>query len=240
MPVATLTPAPARKFSRNPLFAFYQSSIGKKWVVGATGVILFAYVIGHLIGNLQVFLGPDRINVYAQFLHDLGPLLWMIRAFLLLAFIIHIVATIELAQQNKAARPQAYAVQGYQRSTLTSRTMVVSGLIVLCFVIYHLLHFTFEATNPIFRTLEDSHGRHDVYRMLILAFRKPLISFFYILSMFLLTCHLSHGFASVVQTFGLNNSKLSGLIARSGESLAWLIFIGYISIPTFILLRIVH
>src|SRR6201989_3048607 len=98
--MAVATYSPSRKFSQNPLIAFYQSSIGKKFVVSVTGLIWVAYVLGHLAGNLQIFLGPDRINAYARFLHDLGPLLWAIRIVLVVALIIHVVATLQLAQEN--------------------------------------------------------------------------------------------------------------------------------------------
>ena len=114
MSVATLPTTPARKFSKNPLIAFYQSSIGKKYVVAVTALLLILYVLGHLVGNLQIYLGPDRINAYAKFLHDLGPILWVVRVILLAAFVIHIAATIQLAQENRLAKPQKYAVAGYQ------------------------------------------------------------------------------------------------------------------------------
>jgi succinate dehydrogenase / fumarate reductase cytochrome b subunit len=240
MSVATLPTTPARKFSRNPLIAFYQSSIGKKYVVAVTALLLILYVLGHLVGNLQIYLGPDRINAYAKFLHDLGPILWVIRVFLLAAFVIHIAATIQLAQENRLAKPQKYAVAGYQRSTMASRTMIVSGLIVLCFVIYHLLQFTLQVTDPEFREVHDSIGRHDVYRMLILGFRHPLVSLFYVIALFLLTTHLSHGFASVVQTLGINNRKIANFVSTGGQILAWVVFAGYISIPVTILFGIIR
>lgn len=232
--------SPARNFSRNPWVAFYQSSIGKKWVVGLTGVVLIVYVLGHLAGNLQIYLGQNRINNYAEFLHKLGPLLWLIRAILLACFVVHIVATIQLTIQNRQAKPQKYALPGYQASTTASRTMIVSGLIVLCFVIYHLLHFTLELTNPGYRALRDSAGRHDVYRMMILGFQRPLISLFYALGLFLLCAHLSHGFASVTQTLGINNRKIAFSVANGGRTLAWLVFVGYVSIPLAVLLHLVH
>jgi len=175
MSAETVSAAPARKLSRNPLWAFYQSSIGKKTTVAVTGLLLIVYVLGHLVGNLQIYWSAERLNIYAQFLHALGPLLWLIRAGLLAVFLIHIVATVQLTIENRRAKPQKYAVPGYLRSTTASRTMIVSGLIVLCFVIYHLLHFTFEATNPEFHELHDSAGRHDVYRMVVLGFQQPLI-----------------------------------------------------------------
>jgi succinate dehydrogenase / fumarate reductase cytochrome b subunit len=220
--------------------AFYQSSIGKKFTVAATGLILIVYVLGHLLGNLQIYRSADSLNAYAEFLHSLGPLLWLVRIILLAAFVIHIVATIQLAIQNRQASPQKYAVAGYQRSTTASRTMIVSGLIVLCFVIYRLLQFTFETTNPEFHGLLDSSGRHDVYRMVVLGFCQPLISLFYALGLFLLTLHLGHGFASLTQTLGINNRKLAGFVSTGGQTLAWLVFAGYVSIPLAVLLGIVR
>src|ERR1700731_3007053 len=220
MSVATVPTVPARKFSKNPLIAFYQSSIGKKYVVAVTALLLILYVLWHLLGNLQIYMGPDRINAYAKFLHDLGPILWVVRVILLAAFVTHIVATIQLAHENRLAKPQKYAVPGYQRSTLASRTMIISGLIVLCFVIYHLLQFTLHVTDPEFRKLHDSLGRPDVYRMLILGFSHPLVSFFYVLALFLLASHLSHGFASVVQTLGINNRKIGNSVSIGGQTLA--------------------
>ena len=101
MSIATRPAVPVRKFSNNPLIAFYQSSIGKKLIVAVTALILVLYVLGHLVGNLQIYIGQDRINKYAKFLHDLGPILWVIRVFLLAAFVTHIVATIQLAQENR-------------------------------------------------------------------------------------------------------------------------------------------
>lgn len=240
MPAVTVSPPTARRFSPNPLVAFYQSSIGKKWVVALTAVVLIVYVLGHLAGNLQIYMGQDRINNYAEFLHNLGPLLWLVRLILLACFVIHIVATIQLTIQNREAKPQKYAVPGYQASTPASRTMIVSGLIVLCFVIYHLLQFTLELTHPGYRQLRDSLGRHDVYHMMIIAFRHLFISLFYVLGLFLLCMHLSHGFGSVTQTLGINNRKIARVISTGGVTLAWLIFLGYVSIPLTILLGLVR
>ncbi len=235
MEAAALRSSPVRKFSPNRLVAFYQSSIGKKIVIAVTGAIALLYVIGHLVGNLQIFVSPEKLNNYAYFLHSLGPLLWLIRIFLLCAFALHIVATIQVTWQNRQAKPTKYVVRVYQRSTIASRTMIVSGLIVLCFVIYHLLQFTVLATNPEFRDLHDAQGRHDVYRMVVLGFQNLWVSFFYILSLFLLTNHLSHGFASLTQTLGINNRKISTGLTTGGLILSWLIFAGYISIPISVL-----
>ena len=235
MEVATLAPALSKRFSRNPLFAFYQSSVGKKIVVGCTGLIWVLYVLGHLAGNLQIFLGRDRINAYAEFLHSLGPLLWVVRLVLVAALVTHVIATLQLASENRAAKTVKYAVPGYQRSTLASRTMAVTGLFVLCFIIYHILHFTMQVTHPQYQHLFDSTGRHDVYQMMILGFRKPLISLFYIFGVLFLGFHLSHGIASVTQTLGFNNRKLTESITQGGTVLAWLVFAGFAVIPIVIL-----
>ena len=239
MLVATTSSTPARKFSNNVVIAFYQSSIGKKIVVAVTGLCLMLFVLGHLLGNLQIYLGEEQLNSYAQHLQDLGPLLWIIRIALLVIVVTHIISTIQLAIQNRVARPQKYAVVGYQRSTRASRTMVISGLIVLCFIIFHLLHYTFQMVHPEFRDLYDAQGRHDVYHMMIIGFKEPLISFFYALGLFLLALHVSHGFQSMTQTLGINNRKVSGLIFNGGRAFSWFVFIGYVSIPAVILLGIV-
>jgi succinate dehydrogenase / fumarate reductase cytochrome b subunit len=238
MTPVTALPASSWRFSRNPIRAFYQSSIGKKITVALTGVILILFVIGHLLGNLEIYLGQDHTNWYAEFLRSTGPLLWVVRVVLLVAVIAHIVATVQLTVENRRAKPKKYAKKVSQASTIGSRTMIYSGLLVLFFVIYHLLHFTFETTNPEFRTLTDLQGRHDVYRMVILGFKQPLISVFYILALLLLSVHLSHGFASITQTLGVNNRKVSGLISNGGRALSWLIFAGYASIPITVLLGI--
>lgn len=219
----------------NSLATFFTSSIGRKWVVALTGLVLIGYVLGHLAGNLQIFLGQDAINQYAKGLHDLGALLWVVRIGLLITFVLHIVTTIKLVMENRAARPERYAVANRRQATLASRTMALSGLIVLCFVIYHLLHFTTRDIDPSFKTLRDGLGRHDVYHMMIRGFRNPLATAFYIVGVFLLCLHLSHGFSSFMQTLGLSSRKVNALLANGGRVLAWLIFLGYISIPIAVL-----
>jgi succinate dehydrogenase / fumarate reductase cytochrome b subunit len=206
-------------------------------IVAATGVVLILFVIGHLLGNLQIFLGPDWINGYAKHLRDLGPLLWLIRAFLLLCVLAHIYYTIRLAIENRRARPQNYRRKDIVKASFASRHMVMSGIIVLAFIIYHLLQFTFRATDPRFATLPmDPLGHYDVYSMMVLGFSSPLVSGFYIFAMFLLCLHLSHGSSSFFQSLGLNDQKLAPRLAWTGRVFAWLLFIGYSSIPAAVLL----
>jgi succinate dehydrogenase / fumarate reductase cytochrome b subunit len=219
---------------------FFRSSIGKKIVAAVTGIILILFVVGHLLGNLQIFLGPDWINGYSQHLRDLGPLLWAIRIFLLVTVIVHIYVTIRLAIDNRRARPEAYIDQEHVKATFASRHMVMSGLIVLVFIIYHLAHFTFRKTDPRFPLLKlDPLNRYDVYSMMVYGFQNYFVSGFYTLGLFLLALHLSHGSSSFFQSLGLNNKTLTPRLAFGGRVFAWLLFVGYISIPIAILLGLI-
>jgi succinate dehydrogenase / fumarate reductase, cytochrome b subunit len=221
----------------NILAAFYRSSVGKKMIVAITGIILILFVIGHLLGNLQIFIGPDWINGYSQHLRDLGPLLWVIRLFLLASVIIHIWVTIHLAIENRRARPEAYIDRHYVKADFASRHMVMSGLIVLAFIIYHLAHFTVRVTDPRFGLLKaDPLGHYDVYSMMVYGFQNYFVCGFYVLGLFLLALHLSHGSSSFFQSLGLNDKKLTPRLALGGRIFAWLLFAGYTSIPVAILL----
>ncbi|HJT82654.1 MAG TPA: succinate dehydrogenase cytochrome b subunit [Chthoniobacterales bacterium] len=214
-----------------------RSSIGRKIIVAITGVILILFLIGHLIGNLQIFLPPEWINSYAQHLRDLGPLLWVIRGFLLLTVILHIYFTILLTIENRRARPQHYKAKEHVKATWASRHMAISGLVVLAFIIFHLLHFTAHKFNPQFPLLKhDPLNRYDVYSMMVYGFQNVWVSIFYIFSLFLLTLHLTHGSSSFFQSLGLNNKRLTPRLAFGGRVFAWLLFIGYTVIPVTILL----
>lgn len=220
------------------LVRFYASSIGKKWIVALTALILIGYVFGHLAGNLQIFLGPEKINGYAEFLHSLGPLLWVARISLIVAFVTHIITSIHLARQNRAARPADYAGKTRTRSTFASRTMAMSGLIVLCFVIYHLLHFTVRVVPGEFADFRDPLDRHDTYRMIVTGFQNPLVVLFYGLGVGLLCVHLSHGLSSFLQTLSLTSRGSLRPLQHGGRILAWLIFLGYMCIPAAVLFNL--
>jgi succinate dehydrogenase / fumarate reductase cytochrome b subunit len=223
--------------SVNVFFAFYKSSIGKKWVVALTGLVLVGYVFGHLAGNLQVFLPPEQINNYAEFLHSHGGLLWVVRAFLIACFVLHIFTTIKLVIENRAARPEKYKMKRTVQATIAARTMTLSGLIVLSFVIFHLLHFTARTTDSRFKPKPEGllNGEYDVHSMMILGFQNPWVSGFYLLSVFLVCLHLSHGLSSLLQTFGINSKGLADSIKFWGQVIAWLVFVGYASIPVAVL-----
>jgi succinate dehydrogenase / fumarate reductase cytochrome b subunit len=225
----------------NRLSAFYRSSVGKKFIVALTGIVLLGFIIGHLLGNLQIFLGPDWINSYAEHLRNLGPLLWLIRAFLLVNVLAHIYFTISLAIDNRRARPDRYAAKHYAKATFASRYMWLSGLVVLAFIVYHVAHFTLVIADPHLAALKpDALNRHDVFSMMVYGFRNPIVSGFYVLAMFLLMLHLTHGASSFFQSLGWNDKKLTPKLARAGRIFAWLIFLGYIAIPIAVLAGVVQ
>ena len=213
--------------------ATFGSSIGKKIIVAVTGIMLIGFLVGHLLGNLQVFLAPDWINSYGHHLQTF-PLLWPIRIGLLAVFATHIFTTILLVKENRDARPSQYAMKPKKYSTVAARTMALSGLTVLAFVIFHLLHFTTKSIHPEYRNLMyNLHGEMvpDVHSMMIQGFSYKGIAFFYILCMGLLCLHLSHGFSSLWQTFGLNSQKLVAFWKFFGYAFSAAIFLGFASIP---------
>ena len=219
----------------NPISSYLSSSIGRKWIVALTGLGLFGFVVGHMIGNLQVFIGPEPLNRYGHFLQGLGELLWVVRLGLLGMVVAHIVFTIKLRLENRAARGTPYAVTTRRAATFPARMMTLSGLMVLCFIVFHLLHFTAQKIDPSFLALHDEKGRHDVYRMMILGFQSKAASGFYIVAVGLLAMHLNHGIGSLFQTLGLNSAKVRPLWEKGGVAFSWLIFLGYASIPVAVL-----
>lgn len=207
--------------------------------VAVTGLILFVFVVAHMAGNLQVFLGQDALNDYARHLHELPLLLWPARIFLFVSFIIHVALSLVLANENRKARPVPYVHRGTVGASYASVTMVVTGLVILFFVIYHLLHFTFGVTNPQFFHLVDSKGRVDVYSMVVLSYRNQLISWAYVLAMAFLCLHLSHGLASFPQSLGVDLNKHERCVKNLSKGLALALFIGNSSIPMAVLLNVV-
>ncbi|HEX5177432.1 MAG TPA: succinate dehydrogenase cytochrome b subunit [Chthoniobacteraceae bacterium] len=220
----------------NLVRAFFGSSIGKKWVIALTAIVLLGYVIGHLAGNLQIFAGPEKINAYAAFLPSMPGALWAVRVVLIAAFVLHIVMTLKLAAENRGAHNIAYKRRNSVQAKLATRTMALSGLIVLAFVLYHLAQFTVRITDARFHSLP--RGEFDVYTMVILGFQNFWVSGFYVVAVFLLCLHLSHGLQSMCQTLGVNSRRLRPVLMRGGQLIAWVIFLGYISIPVAVLANV--
>jgi succinate dehydrogenase / fumarate reductase, cytochrome b subunit len=211
---------------------FYNATIGKKVVMAVTGIILFGFVFAHMLGNLQIYLGPEVLNAYAVKLREVPAVLWGARAVLLVAALLHIWTSIELARVKKTARPVSYVKKDHIISSYASRTMLWSGPIVLAFLIYHLLHFTWGTVLPGFQHLKP-------YDNVVLGFSNPLVSGFYIFAMGLLCMHLYHGLWSMFQSLGANHPKYSPLLRRFATLFAALIFVGNVSIPISVMLGIV-
>ena len=199
--------------------------------MAVTGLMLLGFVIAHLLGNLLVFAGPAALNAYAEKLRHLGKLLWAARIILITAVLLHIWTAIKLSIENRKARPIGYHHRNYRVTTVSARAMGISGILLLAFIIYHLLHFTFGYTHPEIAHLKDSLGRHDVYSMVILGFQNVPIAASYMVAIAFLALHLSHGFASSFQSLGLAHESTQKCLLTFGRLLALLIFIGYASIP---------
>ena len=208
--------------------AFYRSTIGKKVVMAATGIILVGFVIGHLLGNLLVFRGPEAMNEYAALLKSNAALLWGVRSVLLIAVILHIVAAVQLTRLDRAARPVGYARQKHQAATMGSRSMRWGGLSLALFIVYHLLHFTTGTLHPTF-----SHT--NVYGNLIAAFSEWWIALIYVAAMVFLGLHLYHGVWSVGRTLGIAPSAEEPRKRRLATAVALVVWLGFTSIPLAIL-----
>ncbi len=215
------------------LLRLWQSTIGKKVVMAGTGVILLGFVVGHMLGNLQIFIndGGKAINQYALFLHTNVGLLWGTRAVLLVCVLLHIVTAIQLRARNRAARPVPYVVRDYRDASYASRTMFWSGLIIAAFVIYHLLHLTAGKAHPgLFRMQADHAGVADVRHNVIAGFGMWYIAFFYIVAQLLLGMHLSHGAWSMLQSVGINHPAYTPWLKLGARGLAAVITLGNVSI----------
>ncbi|MDP4658431.1 MAG: succinate dehydrogenase cytochrome b subunit [Opitutales bacterium] len=206
------------------------SSIGKKVVMALTGLVLAGFVLGHMTGNLLMFKSPEAINAYAKWLHDNVAMLWTARTVLILSVIAHIWAGIQLTLENRAARAGGPAVDATRRATFASRTMPYSGVVILGFVVFHLLHFTLKMV-----ALGDVSYGPDVYKMVVAGFSCKTVAVFYIISMLLLCLHLSHGVSSVFQTLGLRNERWRGRLDFLALAYAWIVALGFISIPLAVL-----
>lgn len=214
----------------------FTSSLGKKYIMAVTGMALFGFVVLHMVGNLQIFLGAESLNRYGDFLQSNMELIWPARIGLIVLVLLHIWSAIKLSIENKRARPVSYSQNKNTAASYASRTMLMSGLIVAAFIVYHLLHFTVQVpevnlTHQNFMELHDAKNRHDVFTMMIVGFSNPLVCGFYVLGIALLCLHLSHGVSAMFQSLGWKNGAYSCALDCFARTASLLIFLGYISIP---------
>lgn len=233
----------------------FSSSIGRKFLMAVSGLVLTGFAFGHLLGNFQVFGHPDQINGYAHFLQGLGPALWLVRLVLLAAVAVHVWAAVALTLESKAARgPEKYGVHKWLAATVASRTMRLTGLVVFAFIVYHILHFTvglagsdYYKGNLAEVVLSKDVSEfgiplakagsvvHDVYSMIFIGFSNPLVAGFYILATALLAVHLWHGVESLFQTIGWRNGTWACCLRKAVGLLALAYFLGNLAIPGAIL-----
>jgi succinate dehydrogenase / fumarate reductase cytochrome b subunit len=204
--------------------SFLASSIGRKVVMAVTGVVLVGYVVGHMLGNLQIYLGPAALNAYAVKLREMPALLWGVRLLLLVSVALHVWAAVSLTRTNMAARGIGYRERRNRESTYASRTMRWSGVILLLFIVYHLLHLTVGTVHP-------SFVPGDVYHNVVAGLHAGIAPFFYIVSMLALGLHLYHGIWSLMQTVGLSHPKYDRLRYAFAALVTAVVVLGNLSFP---------
>jgi succinate dehydrogenase / fumarate reductase cytochrome b subunit len=210
----------------NVLTGFYQATVGKKYVMAVSGIVLWLYVVGHMLGNLQVFAGPEQINAYAEFLHKHNILLWIVRVILLSCLGLHVLAALQLTARNWNARPK-YAVVKYREADPMSRTMIWGGVALFGFVFFHVLHLTSGVVGPTFTT--------SVYQNIVNGFRVWWMDGIYIFAQFALAMHLYHGLWSMFQSMGAAHPRFNGWRRAFATGFAFLIFVGFVSVPVSVL-----
>jgi len=218
----------------NRLVRLFRTSIGSKLVVAASGTLLLGFLFVHAGGNLLILKGPDALNGYADWMQG-HPLLWGFRLGLLALFAVHVLTAIRLARANRAARPTPYRRIARLGARLPGRLMVFSGLLLLAFLIFHLLHLTVRAVGPEVQPLLDGAGRVDVYGMIVASFSEPLTAAVYLLAMGLLGLHLVHAIEGLFQTLGFNHESYQGLIRLLAPALTLLLVSGFAAIPLLVI-----
>jgi succinate dehydrogenase / fumarate reductase cytochrome b subunit len=219
----------------NVPLAYLETSLGKKLVMAVSGVVVIGFLVAHLIGNLQIYLGPERLNAYAELLASLGGLLWVFRAAILLAALVHVVSAYQVARQSWSARPVGYARQRYRATSYAARTMRVGGPIIALFVIYHLLHLTTGQLH------QDAAGYDaaNVYENVVRGFSVWWVSAIYVVTMVLVGLHLYHGVWSMFQSVGLSRPSWVKRRRALAVLLALTVSAGNISIPVAVLTGVV-
>jgi len=219
------------------LLDFYRSAVGKKVVMAVSGLLLFGFVLGHMLGNLKLYLGAEALNHYAEWLREIGTpllppsgLLWIARIGLLAAVGLHMLSAWQVTQISRRARPQDYAGRATIQATYASRTMRWGGVLIALFVFYHLAHLTFGApwAHPDF-------VEGDVYHNVVAGFRVWPISAFYIVAQAALALHLYHGLWSLFQSLGWNHPNFNPWRLTFAKTFAALIFVGNVSFPIAVL-----
>lgn len=217
--------------------SLFDTSIGKKAVMAVTGLILLGFLLGHMLGNLQVYLGPAQLDGYAKHLHDLGPLLWAVRIILLSSFLLHGWMVVDLYVRSTAARPVGYRRTQPIVTSYAAQAMWLSGIVILLFVVFHIAHFTFPGIAMNASYTHDEHGQ--VFQNVVNAFHIPWVAGLYVLAQIILGTHIFHGAWSVLQTLGISHPRYDGPVRGAAKGVALAIVLGNCSIPLAILAGLV-
>jgi len=213
------------------LFNYLNSSIIKKQTMGVAGLLLCGFITMHFLGNLLIFVGPEAFNLYAHTLTS-NPLIYAAEAGLLAIFLVHIGVGVKLTIENNNARPQKYYMKQPtgRGANFSSSTMPYTGIIILIFVILHILGLKF---GTYYETSYDGVKMRDLYRLVIEYFRQPSAVLGYVVAMLSLGIHLRHGFWSAFQSLGFNHPKYNNLLILISKAFAFIMAIGFSSLPIF-------
>lgn len=216
---------------------YVRSSIGAKHVMAVTGLAMVLFALIHMLGHLQMFGGQAMYNGYAHFLQTLDEVKWPARIGLVVVLVLHLATAIRLVQLNRAARPVPYAMYKPVASTAASRSMAMTGLVLLAFIVFHLLHFTLGQVQPAYYHLPDPRGYHDAYTMFVRGFQNVGLYAAYGVAMLLLSLHLGHGASSWLQSLGLRHPKYP--LDKVGRAISMILFVGYMAPPTAVLIGLI-
>lgn len=241
-----VTGTATRAKKRRPfLLDLYSTAVGKKYVMAITGIGMMGFVLFHMIGNLKMYQGADDLNKYAEFLkkllYPLAPkeaVLWILRGGLITMLVLHLHAALTLTRLNRHARPVKYqSARDYQVASFASRSMRLSGLVVIAFLVWHLLDLTFGTVNTV--GADGEFVRAEVYDNVVRSFDRPVVAVFYIIANVLLGIHLFHGSWSIFQSLGWNNPRFNAWRRGFAVGIATVVVVGNVSFPVAVLAGIV-
>ena len=241
-----VTGTATRAKKRRPfLLDLYSTAVGKKYVMAITGIGMMGFVLFHMIGNLKMYQGADDLNKYAEFLKKLlyplatkEAVLWILRGGLVTMLVLHLHAALTLTRLNRHARPVKYqSARDYQVASFASRSMRLSGLVVIAFLVWHLLDLTFGAVNTV--GADGEFVRAEVYDNVVRSFDRPVVAVFYIIANVLLGIHLFHGSWSIFQSLGWNNPRFNKWRRAFAGGFATVVVVGNISFPVSVMAGIV-
>lgn len=213
---------------QSPLSMFWNSTIGLKITMAVSGFVLVGFLLFHMLGNLQVFAGPATYNAYADFMYGLGELAWFVRFTLFALLVLHVASSVKLAQHNRAARVNRYAVKRDLATNMAAKTMLLTGLVIAAYLVYHIAHFTVPVVHTEYM---NPAAPRDVYTYFVRSFQSPVVTITYVLANVLVAAHVAHASSSMFRTLGLTTGKYRGFFDRVGPTLGIILLVGNLSMP---------